>query len=178
MTDWKTRLRDTLEPILSKEDPRPDISAYRDMPLCIFLYDPSCEFALRQELSLLKTRLEHKGKRITIVSLMDCMMEALEQAGVTIPELVENEKMLGKNGHKTVAQTIHQVLSEYAPLDQMVLSKVPQDGDPHRGHSVDHTGRSTLPLLPHVDADRTLSSEAGDPRRSVLPRRNCPASRP
>jgi hypothetical protein len=102
------------------------------MPLCIFVYDPSCEFALRQELSLLKTRLEHKGKRVTNISLMDCMKQALEKVGVTVRELVENEKMLGKNGHKTVAQTIHQVLSEYAPLDQIVLSKVPQDGNPTR----------------------------------------------
>ncbi|MDC0935232.1 DUF1788 domain-containing protein [Pirellulales bacterium] len=132
MTDWKTRLRDTLEPVLSKEDPRPDISAYREMPLCIYLYDPSDEFALRQELSLLKTRLEQKGKRITNISLMDCMTEALEQAGASIADLVENEKMLGRNGHKTVAQTVHQVLSEYAPLDKIVLSKVPENGDPTR----------------------------------------------
>lgn len=132
MKDWKVRLKETLEPILSKEDPRPDISSYREMPLCIFLYDPSSEFALRQELSLLRTRLEQRGKRIIHVSLMDCMKEALEAAGVSTDDLVENERMLGKNGHKTVAQTIHQVLSEYAPLDQLVLSKVPADADPYR----------------------------------------------
>ena len=40
--------------------------------------------------------------------------------------------MLGHNGHQTVAQTIHQVLSEYSPLDQLVLSKVPDNADPHR----------------------------------------------
>ena len=131
MTDWKTRLRERLEPILSKEDPRPDISAYRDMPLCIFLYDPAAEFGLRQELSLLKTRLEQKGKRLTVVSLMDCLQEALASCA-PIPELIENERMLGKNGHKTVAQTVHQVLSEYAPLDQIVLSKVPENSDPQR----------------------------------------------
>ena len=132
MKDWKTRLRDTLEPILMKEDPRPDISAYRDMPLCIFLYDPAAEFDLRQELSLLKTRLKQNGKRVTRISLMDCMKEALANAGVTPEELAENEKMLGRNGHKTVAQTVHKVLSEYEPLDQLVLSKVPPNGDPQR----------------------------------------------
>ncbi|WP_425395412.1 BREX protein BrxB domain-containing protein [Aeoliella sp.] len=132
MRDWKARLRDELEPLLSREDPRPDISAYKDMPLCIFLYDPAGEFALRQELSLLKTRLEQKGKRIITISLMECMMEALANAGVTPEDLVENETMLGRNGHKQVAQTIHQVLSEYAPLDQLVLSKVPESSDPLR----------------------------------------------
>lgn len=132
MNDWKSRLRETLEPVLSKEDPRTDISAYKDMPLCIFLYDPAAEFALREELSLLKTRLEQQGKRVTNISLMECMMEALASAGVTPEDLVDNEKMLGRNGHKQVAQTVHQVLSEYAPLDQLVLSKVPQNGDPRR----------------------------------------------
>ncbi|MDA1054489.1 MAG: DUF1788 domain-containing protein [Planctomycetota bacterium] len=131
MSDWKTRLRDTLEPILCKGDPRPDISAYQDMPLCIFMYDPSAEFALRQELSLLKTRLEQKGKRVTNVSLMDCMKEALEQYA-PIPELIENERMLGRNGHTTVTHTVHEVLNKYAPLDKIVLSKVPEHGDPHR----------------------------------------------
>ena len=132
MNDWKSRLRDTLEPILAKDDPRPDISAYKDMPLCIFLYDPAGEFALRQELSLLKTRLEQRGKRVTRISLMDCMMEALANTGISPEELVENETMLEPNGHKAIAQTIHQVLSEYAPLDQLVLSKVPENADPHR----------------------------------------------
>jgi hypothetical protein len=102
------------------------------MPLCIFLYDPSGEFALRQELSLLKTRLEQRGKRVTSISLMDCMMEALANAGVAPSDLVANESMLGRNGHKTVAQTVHQILSEYAPLDQLVLSKVPDNADPLR----------------------------------------------
>ncbi len=40
--------------------------------------------------------------------------------------------MLGKNGHRTVAQTVHQVLSEYAPLDKIALSKVPEHADPYR----------------------------------------------
>lgn len=40
MTDWLDRLRGTLEPILAKDDPRPDISAYREMPLCIFVIRP------------------------------------------------------------------------------------------------------------------------------------------
>lgn len=132
MTDWKSRLREKLEPNLSKEDPRPEISAYKDMPLCIFRYEAASEFALRQELTLLKTRLEQKGKRITCISLMDCMIEALAMAGVSLDELIDNEKMLGRNGHRTVAQTIHKVLSEYVPLDQVILGKVPSDGDPLR----------------------------------------------
>lgn len=125
MSDWHERLCGILEPILAKPDPRPDISAYRDMPLCIFRYTPAAEFALRQELALLKTRLEQKGKRITVISLMECMKAALaEQA--PIESLIEAEASLG---HKTVSQTIHQVLSEYAPLEQIAMARIPDDAD-------------------------------------------------
>ncbi len=177
MKDWKSRLRDTLEPILTKQDPRPDISAYKDMPLCIFLYDPAAEFELRQELSLLKTRLEQRGKRIIRVSLMDCMMEALANAGVSPEALVENEVMLGHNGHQTVAQTIHQVLSEYSPLDQLVLSKVPDNADPHRDILWITRAGALYPCYRTSTLDRAFSGEAGDPRCVVLPRRDHSSSR-
>lgn len=126
--DWLHRLRDKLEPILAKDDPRPDISAYREMPLCIFCYPPAAEFALRQELSLLKTRLEQRGKRITTISLMECLKTALAPHA-PVESLVEHERDLG---HKAVSQTIHQVLSDYAPLDQIVLEQIPQDVEPYR----------------------------------------------
>ncbi len=132
MTDWKIRLREKLEPILLQNDPRPDLSAYREMPLCVFLYNPSDEFALRKELGLLRTRLEQKGKRIISISLMDCMVEALDTSGISAVDLADNEKMLGRNGHKTVAQTVHKVLSEFARLDEIVLKHVPVDSDPTR----------------------------------------------
>lgn len=131
MRDWKTRLKETLEPILSSNDPRPDLSVYRDMPLCIFIYDPADEFSLRQELSLLKTRLEQRGKRVTNVSLMDCLQEALAEFA-PIEELANSEASLGPGGHKQAAQTIHSVLSEMAPLDRIILNKVPQNADPLR----------------------------------------------
>lgn len=131
MTHWKTRLRDTLEPILTQEDPRPDLSAYQDMPLCIFLYDPKDEFELRQEIALLKTRLDQKGKRVKDVSLMDCLKEAIDSCA-SIDQLVESETDLGEGGHRQAAQTVHSILSEYAPLDQIILSKIPENPDPHR----------------------------------------------
>jgi hypothetical protein len=129
MSEWLERLRGTLEPILAKHDPRPDISAYREMPVCIFRYPPAAEFALRQELALLKTRLEQQhGKRIIAISLMGCLKAALA-AHAPVERLVEAERDLG---HKTVSQTIHQVLCEYAPLEQIVLDQVPHDADPYR----------------------------------------------
>ena len=76
--DWKTRLTLKLEPILKEADPRPQISAYHDMPYAIFRYPPEDEFAVRREVTLLRTRLEQAGKRVTSVSLAECMAAALE----------------------------------------------------------------------------------------------------
>ena len=44
MKPWTERLLD-LETLLAKPDPRPDISAYHDMPYAIFHYPPSEELA-------------------------------------------------------------------------------------------------------------------------------------
>ena len=61
MSDWKQRLTQGLEPILREADPRPKISAYHNMPYAILCYPPEDEFALRGELSMLRTRLEQAG---------------------------------------------------------------------------------------------------------------------
>lgn len=95
MLGWKDRLTTTLEPILRKPDPRPEISAYHDMPYAIFWYEPGAEFAVRTELSLLKTRLEQSGKRVTVISLAECLTAALEAEGMTIASLSESEISVG-----------------------------------------------------------------------------------
>ncbi len=66
MSDWKGRLTTGLEPILRQPDPRPQISAYHDMPYAIFLYPPDAEFGLRSEVSLLRTRLEQSGRHCQV----------------------------------------------------------------------------------------------------------------
>lgn len=66
-----------------------------------FRYPPTAEFALRQELTLLKTRLEDQsGKRITIIGQMDCLQAALADHAPAA-SLVEAERELG---HKTVSR--------------------------------------------------------------------------
>ena len=79
MSDWKQRLTRDLEPVLTEEDPRPKISAYHNMPFAIFRYSPEAEFAMREEIRLLSTRLEQAGKRVTVISLAECMATALER---------------------------------------------------------------------------------------------------
>ena len=127
MSDWKQRLTRTLEPILRETDPRPKISSYHNMPYAIFRYQPDDEFALRGEVSMLRTRLEQAGKRVTMISLATCLEMALEREGITSDEIKMTEEMTGT---ATMVDTIHKVLSEYQPLDALVAEQLPAMADP------------------------------------------------
>ena len=129
MTDWKKRLTEKLEPVLRKGDPRPEISAYHDMPYAIFRYPPEDEFAVRQEIALLHTRLDQIGKRVTTISLSECMNSALEAEGLSAAALADAERSVGITA---TIETIHEVLSSYRPLDQIVADRIPSDADPLR----------------------------------------------
>jgi hypothetical protein len=129
MTDWKDRLTKQLEPVLRQVDPRPGISVYHDMPYAIFRYPPEEEFAVRQETALLRTRLEQSGKQVTVISLADCMSEGLEAEGLGPEALAEAEKSVGI---ESTIETIHQILSEYRPLDDLVAARIPTEADPLR----------------------------------------------
>ena len=61
MRDWKQRLTEQLEPVLSQADPRPAISAYHDMPYAVFRYPPEEELAVRRQAALLRTRLQRRA---------------------------------------------------------------------------------------------------------------------
>ena len=129
MTDWEDRLMNQLEPVLEQVDPRPAISAYHDMPYAVFYYPPKDEFAVRQQTALLRTRLEQAGKRVTSISLAACMYQALEAEGLDTQTLAEAEKSVGLDA---TIETIHQVLSELRPLDELVAAQIPDDADPLR----------------------------------------------
>lgn len=128
MSDWKQRLTGNLEPALHQKDPRPHISAYHDMPFAMFQYPETAEFPLRQELELLKIRLEAAGKLVTILSLADCLTEALERQDLGPAALADAEKSVGLDA---TVETIHQVLAELEPLDGIVAAHIPE-GDPTR----------------------------------------------
>ena len=128
MTDTVQRLHRILEPILALDDPRPRLSAYHDMPCAIFRYDLADEFLLRKELRLLGTRLARRGKRVHRVSLAECLADALE-AEAPIARLAEAERSIGLG---SAIDTVHAVLSEYAPLVDLVAARLPRDPDPTR----------------------------------------------
>jgi hypothetical protein len=127
--DWLARLTQKLEPMLKESDPRPELSAYHDMPYAIFRYPPEDEFAVRKQLTLLRTRLEQSGKRVTAVSLAECMTAALNAKGLDPDALAEAERAVGL---ATTIETVHEVLSEYEPLDELVAQRIPAGADPLR----------------------------------------------
>src|SRR5712671_591078 len=116
MSDLEHRMKQSLEPILQLADPRERISAYHDMPYALFRYDPEEEFDLRRQITLLETRLAQKGKRVSRISLAQCLDEAMRsQRPLEDWILAEREQ-----GTDTVVATVHSVLSEYAPLVDLV----------------------------------------------------------
>lgn len=120
------RLTGDLEPVLSLPDPRQKLSAYHDMPYAIFRYDPEDEFELRQQVSLLETRLSQRGKRVHRISLAECLDQAMRsQRPLEDWYTAEREQ-----GIASVVDTVHSVLAEYAPLVDLVAARMPQGPDP------------------------------------------------
>lgn len=128
MSDLEHRIKQTLGPVLELPDPRPRISAYHDMPYAIFRYDPEEEFNLRKQVTLLETRLTQKGKRVTRISLAECLEDAMRSQR-TLQEWFEAER---SQGVATIVETVHSVLSAYAPLVDLVSARLPHDPDPLR----------------------------------------------
>lgn len=129
MIDWKQRLTRDLEPVLRETDPRARISAYHNMPYAIFHYPPEEEIPLRGELAMLATRLEQIGKRVTTISLAECLTDALAAEGLTTARIANAEK---RTGTEKMTDTIHKVISERRPLDDLVAARMPQEANPLR----------------------------------------------
>jgi hypothetical protein len=126
MSKFTERLERTLQPILEARDPRQQLSAYHDMPYAIFRYDPDEEFALRKAVSLLATRLQNKGKRVTRIHLSECLTEAL-QSQAPLDEWFQIEKDVGL---EETVQTMANVLSDIRPLVDLVAERMPATPDP------------------------------------------------
>lgn len=128
MSEIADRPKAKLEPILASPDPRPALSAYHDMPYALFRYDPEDEFELRREVTMLTTRLQQKGKRVTRISLAECLVAAME----SLEPLEEWFEVERRQGTTAVIETIHATLAEEAPLVDLVAERMPTDPDPLR----------------------------------------------
>jgi len=129
VSDWQHRLARDLEPILMDEDPRPRISAYHDMPYAIFRYLPEHEFSVRREVALLRTRIEQAGKRVTVISLAQCLQDAFDREGLSLSRIKQAEK---RTGTEKMVATVHGILSKRQKLDDLVAARMPDDADPER----------------------------------------------
>src|SRR5205814_4064030 len=105
MSDLEQRIKQSLEPILEMPDPRQRISAYHDMPYALFRYDPEEEFELRKQVTLLETRLTQKGKRVSRISLAECLDEAMR----TQRPLEEWFAAEREQGTETIVETVHAI---------------------------------------------------------------------
>jgi hypothetical protein len=123
-----TRLSRDLEPVLALPDPRTKLSAYHDMPYAIFRYEAEDEFELRDEVRLLETRLSQKGKRVSRISLAECLHEAM-LTECPLEDWFEAER---EHGTETVVQTVHAVLASSQPLVDLVAKRMPSAADPLR----------------------------------------------
>jgi hypothetical protein len=125
VSDLEHRIKNALEPVLELADPRERISAYHDMPYALFRYDPEQEFELRKQVTLLETRLTQKGKHIKRISLAECLDEAMRSQR-PLQEWFSAER---DQGTETLVETVHSVLSEYAPLVDLVAARMPDRPD-------------------------------------------------
>jgi hypothetical protein len=128
VSDHELRIKQNLEPVLESLDPRQRISAYHDMPYALFRYEPEDEFDLRKQVTLLETRLAQKGKRVSRISLAECLEEAMRSVR-PLDEWFAAER---EHGADTIVETVHSVLSEDSPLVDLVASRMPADPDPLR----------------------------------------------
>ncbi len=129
MSDWQTRLSDTLEPLLSVPDPRRTaFSAYHDMPYAIFHYPAEEELALRRELGMLRTRLTQKGKRVSVISLAEVVCDLIKD-DMPIDAIAEAER---DSGIEKLVEQFHSYLVESKPLADAVIERIPADADPCR----------------------------------------------
>ena len=129
MSNLEHRIKQNLGPILGLPDPREKISSYHDMPYAIFRYDPEDEFELRQQVTLLETRLSQMGKRVKRISLADCLDEAMRLQR-TLEQWLAAER---EHGVETTVETIHSILSDYSPrLVDLVAARFPEEPDPLR----------------------------------------------
>ena len=126
MSECKSRLEQSLEPVLALADPRAKMSAYHDMPYALFRYAPSDEFELRKLVRLLQTRLEQRGKRVKNISLQECLEQAMKSQ-YTLEEWFAAER---DQGIEATVQTVHSVLAEYSPLVDLVAERMPSSADP------------------------------------------------
>jgi hypothetical protein len=132
MSTWKRDLTTKLEPILREREAARLLcvkSGYHDLPYGILVYPPENEFEVRKEIALLRTRLQQAGKRVTTISLAECLAAALAAEGMSAGDLASAE---ADSSLPLAIETVFEILSNRHPLDELVAARVPSASDPER----------------------------------------------
>jgi hypothetical protein len=91
---------------------------------------------------MLQTRLEQAGKRVVRISLAECLEEAMASVQ-PLDDWFEAER---RQGTATVVDTVHAVLADHAPLDDLVAAQMPSDPDPLRDVVLIHRAGALFPV--------------------------------
>jgi hypothetical protein len=89
---------------------------------------PRSKTSIRREVSSLQTRLENKGKRITRISLAECL-DAAFRSEATAEEWFENERTFGA---EKAIEDVHKLLADRVPLVNLVADGMPHAPDPRK----------------------------------------------
>jgi hypothetical protein len=89
---------------------------------------PRSKTSIGREVSSLQSRLENKGKRITRISLAECL-DAAFRSEATAEEWFENERMFGA---EKAIEDVHKLLADRVPLVNLVADGMPHAPDPRK----------------------------------------------
>lgn len=98
------------------------ISAYHDLPFCVFHYDPKSEFQTRHEMKLLATRLGNTGKSVITISVAEMLWEAID-ANDNIDSLADEEQQFG---FERAQETVNKYLTDeaFSPLPDLLSGRL------------------------------------------------------
>lgn len=128
-SDWRSRLKERLEPVLQSPNLIADISIYQGVPFAIFCYYPTEELAVRHETRLLAKRIETgTGRKVHILSMAEFLEEAIR---VVYPpegqDFYEGERsfmdMSQEERLEKVQGDVERLLSEETPLPAMLRAR-------------------------------------------------------
>ena len=114
-----------------------------------------------------RTRLEQKGKTITTISLAERLQAALDEQ-FPLDQQIEAERSVGI---EATIETVHEVLSRYRPLDELVAAAVPSPCEPTRDLCFIVRVGALFPFYRTFSLLEQLKGKIPDPDHPVLPGR-------